>query len=108
VIGSGILLDVTTKRAKVNMIENRKTDCCLLKPRMTNFGKRWMNENKHPCFLGHRGMKGDYKDEKGCPIPNYVEGRNLGKEGCGGMRNGECGNSKVLKTLIKIDHLLDV
>ncbi len=53
-------------------------------------------------------MKGDYKDEKGCPIPNYVEGRNLGKEGCGGMRNGECGNSKVLKTLIKIDHLLDV
>jgi hypothetical protein len=26
--------------------------------RKTNFGKRWMNENKHPYFLGHRGMKG--------------------------------------------------
>jgi hypothetical protein len=70
--------------------------------RKTNFGKRWMNENKHPYSLGHRGMKGDHKDEKG------VEGRNLGKGGRGGMKNGGCGNSRVLKTPIKIDHLLDV
>jgi hypothetical protein len=41
-----------------------KIDYCLLKPRKTNFGKRWMNENKHPYSLGHRGMKGDHKDEK--------------------------------------------
>jgi hypothetical protein len=54
-------------------------------------------------------MKGDYKDEKGChAIQDFVEGRNLGTGGCGGMRNGECGNSRVLKTLIKIGHLLDV
>jgi hypothetical protein len=36
----------------------------LLKPRKTNFGKKWMNENKHPYSLGHRRMKGDHKDEK--------------------------------------------
>jgi hypothetical protein len=54
-------------------------------------------------------MKRDYKDEKGChAIQDFVEGRNLGKGGCGGMRNGECGNYGVLKTLIKIGHLLDV
>jgi hypothetical protein len=54
-------------------------------------------------------MKGDYTDEKGChAIQDFVEGRNLGKGGRGGMRNGECGNSRVLKTLIKIGHLLDV
>jgi hypothetical protein len=34
--------------------------------RRTNFSKRWMNENKHPYSLEHRGMKGDHKDEKGC------------------------------------------
>ncbi len=54
-------------------------------------------------------MKGDYKDEKGYHvIQDFVEGRNLGKRGCGGMKNGECGNSRVLKTLSKIGHLLDV
>jgi hypothetical protein len=54
-------------------------------------------------------MKGDYKDEKGChAIQDFVEGRNLRKGHCGGMRNGKCENSKVLKTLIKIGHLLDV
>jgi hypothetical protein len=37
-----------------------------------------------------------------------VEGRNLGKGGREGMRNGECGNFRVLKTLIRIGHLLDV
>jgi hypothetical protein len=68
-----------------------------------------MNENKHPYSLGHRGMKGDYKDEKGCHGIQYsVKGKNLGKGGRGGMRNGECGNSRVLKTLIKIGHVLDV
>jgi hypothetical protein len=68
-----------------------------------------MNENKHPYSLGHRGMKGDHKDEKGChAIQDSVEGKNLGKEGHEGMRNGECGNSRVLKTPIKIGHLLDV
>jgi hypothetical protein len=81
----------------------------LLKPKKINFGKRWMNENKHPYSLGHRRMRGDYNDEKSChAIQDFVERRNLGKGGCGGMRNGECGNSKVLKTLIKIGHLLDV
>ncbi len=54
-------------------------------------------------------MKGDYKDEKGChAIQDSMEGRNLGKGGHGGMRNGECGNFRVLKTPIKIGHLLDV
>jgi hypothetical protein len=68
-----------------------------------------MNENKHPYFLGHIGMKRDYKDEKSChAIQDSVEGRNLGKGGHGGMRNGECGNSRALKTLIKIGHLLDM
>jgi hypothetical protein len=71
-----------------------------------NFGKRWMNENKHLYSLGHRGMKGDHKDEKGChAIQDSMEGRNLGK---GRMRNGGCENSRVLKTPIKIGHLLDV
>jgi hypothetical protein len=68
-----------------------------------------MNENKHPYSLGHRGMKWDQKDEKGChAIEDSVEGRNLGKGGRGGMRNGGCGNSRILKTQIKIDHLLGV
>ncbi len=78
----------------------------MLKLRKTNFGKRWINENKHPYSLGHRGMKGDYKDEKGChTIQDFVDGRNLGKGGRGGMRNGDYGNSRVLKTPIKIGHL---
>jgi hypothetical protein len=39
-----------------------------------------MNENKHPYFLIHRGMKGDHKDEKGChAIQDSVEGWNLWK-----------------------------
>jgi hypothetical protein len=77
--------------------------------RKINFGKKWMNANKHPYSLGHKGMKGDHKDEKGChAIQGSVEGRNLGKGGHGGMRNGGCGNSRVLKTPIKIGHLLDV
>jgi hypothetical protein len=60
-----------------------------------------MTENKHPYSLGHRGMKWDYKDEKGChAIQDFVNGRNLGKGGRGGMKNGECGNSRVLKTAI--------
>ncbi len=81
----------------------------MLKPRKINFGKKWMNENKHLYSLGHKGMKGDYKDEKCChAIQDYVEGRNLGKGGRGGMKNGGCENSKVLKTLIKIGHLLNV
>jgi hypothetical protein len=68
-----------------------------------------MNENKHPYSLGHRGMKGDNKDEKGChAIQDSVEGKNLGKGGRGGMRNGGCENSRVLKTPIKICHLLNV
>jgi hypothetical protein len=55
-----------------------------------------MNENKHFYSLGHRGMKGDHKDEKGChAIQDFVEGRNLGKGGRGGMKNGRCG--KVLR-----------
>jgi hypothetical protein len=71
--------------------------------RKTNFGKRWMNENKRPYSLGHRGMKGDHKDEKGChAIQDYVEGKNLGNGGCGGMRNGGCENSRVLRTPIKL------
>jgi hypothetical protein len=46
----------------------------------TNFGKRWMNENKHPYSLGHRGMKGDHKNEKGYhAIQDSAEGRNLRK-----------------------------
>ncbi len=54
-------------------------------------------------------MKGDHKDEKGChAIQDYVEGRNLRKGGRGVMRSGECENCSVLKTLIKIGHLLDV
>ncbi len=65
--------------------------------------------NKHLYSLGHRGMKGDHKDEKGChAIQDSMEGRNLGKGGCGGTRNGGCGNSRVLKTPIKIVHLLAV
>ncbi len=81
----------------------------MLKLKKINFGKRWMNENKHPYFLGHRGMKGDYKDEKGChAIQDSVEGRNSEKGGRGGMRNWKCGNFKVLKTPIKISHLRDV
>jgi hypothetical protein len=68
-----------------------------------------MNENKHPYSLGHREMKGDHKDEKGCyAIVDSVERRNLGKGGRGGMRNGGCGNYRVLKTPIKIGHLLGV
>jgi hypothetical protein len=68
-----------------------------------------MNENKHLYSLGYRGMKKEHKDEKGChAIQDSVEGRNLGKGGRGGMRNGGCGNSRVLKTLINIGHLLDV
>jgi len=44
-----------------------------------------MNENKHPYSLGHRGMKGDHKDKKGChAIQDYVEGRNLGRGVVGG------------------------
>jgi hypothetical protein len=32
-----------------------------------------MNENKHLDFLGHREMKGDHKDEKGChAIQDFV------------------------------------
>ncbi len=51
-----------------------------LKPRKTNFGKRWMNENKYPYFLGHAGMKGDHKDEKCChAIQDSMERRNVGK-----------------------------
>jgi hypothetical protein len=40
------------------------------------------------------------------PPPPPVEGRNLGKGGRGGMRNGGYGNSRILKTPIKIGHLL--
>jgi hypothetical protein len=77
--------------------------------RKTNFGKRWMNENKHTYSLGQKGLKGDHKDEKGChAIQDFVEEKNLGKGGCGGMKIGGCGNSRVLKTPIKIGHLLDV
>jgi len=42
------------------------------------------------------------------PPPPPVEGRNLGKGGRGGVRNGGCGNSRILKTPIKIGHLLGV
>jgi hypothetical protein len=64
-----------------------------------------MDENKHPYSLGHKGMKGYHKDEKSChAIQDYVEGRNLGKGVVGGMRNGGCGNSMVLKTPIEIGH----
>jgi hypothetical protein len=66
-----------------------------------------MNKNKQPYSLRHRGMKQDQKDEKGChAIEDSVEGRNLGKGDRGGMRNGGCGNSRILKT--PIDHLLGV
>ncbi len=54
-------------------------------------------------------MKGDHKDEKGChAIQDSVKGRNSGKGGRGGMRNGGYGKFWVLKTPIKIGHLLDV
>jgi hypothetical protein len=54
-------------------------------------------------------IEGWKEDEKGChAIQDSVEGRNLGKGGHGEMRNGGCGNSRVLKTSIKIGHLLDV
>jgi hypothetical protein len=57
-----------------------KNKLLLVEPRKTNFGKRWMNENKYPYSLGHKGMKRDHKDEKCChAIQNFVEGRNLGK-----------------------------
>jgi hypothetical protein len=83
-----------------------------LKPKKTNFDNRWMNENKYSYSLGHRGMKGDHKDEKCChAIKDFVEVKNLGKGGCGGgggMWNGGCGNSRALKSPIKIGHLLDV
>jgi hypothetical protein len=42
------------------------------------------------------------------PPPPPVEGRNLGKGACGGMRNGGCGNSRILKIPIKIGDLLGV
>ncbi len=42
------------------------------------------------------------------PSKISLEGRNLGKGGRGGMRNGGCGNSRILKTPIKIGHLLGV
>jgi hypothetical protein len=68
-----------------------------------------MNESKHLYSLGHRGMKGDHKDENGChAIQDSMKERNLGKGGHGGMRNGGCENFRVLKTPIKIGHLLDV
>jgi hypothetical protein len=68
-----------------------------------------MNKNRHPYSLGHRRMKRDHKDEKCChDIQDSVEGRNLGKGCRGEMRNGGCGNSRVLKTPIKIGRLLDV
>jgi hypothetical protein len=68
-----------------------------------------MNENKHPYSLGHRRMKGDHKDEKGChAIQDFVEREEFGEGGSWGMRNGGCGNSRVLKTPIKIGHLVDV
>jgi hypothetical protein len=68
-----------------------------------------MNENKHPYSLGHRKMKRDHKDEKGChAIQDSVKGKNLGKGGHEGMRNGGCGNTRVLKTLIRIGHLLQI
>ncbi len=68
-----------------------------------------MNENKHLYSLGHRGMKRGHKDGKGChAIQDSVEGRNLGKGGREGMKNGGCENSRVLKTPIKIGHLLYV
>jgi hypothetical protein len=77
--------------------------------RKTNFGKKWMNESKHLYSFGHRGMKGDHKDKKGChAIQDSVERKNLGKGGHGGMSNAQCGNSRVLKTPIKIGHLLYV
>ncbi len=54
-------------------------------------------------------MKGDHKDENGChAIQDSMKERNLGKGGHGGMRNGGCENFRVLKTPIKIGHLLDV
>jgi hypothetical protein len=44
-----------------------------------------MNENKHFYSLGHKEMKRDHKDEKGCyAIQDSVEGRNLGREVVGG------------------------
>ncbi len=44
-----------------------------------------MNENKHLYSLGHRGMKGDHKDEKCChAIQDFMEGRNLGRGVMGG------------------------
>ncbi len=68
-----------------------------------------MNKNKHLYSLGHRGMKGDHKDEKGYhAIQDFVKGKNLEKGGHGGMRNEGCENSRVLKSLIKIGHLLNV
>jgi hypothetical protein len=56
-----------------------------------------------------RGMKRDHKDEKGChAIQDSVKERNLGKGGRGRMKNGGGENFRVLKTPIKIGHLLDV
>jgi hypothetical protein len=46
------------------MTENQKQIVASkTKPRKTNFGKRWMNENKYLYSLGHKEMRGDHKDE---------------------------------------------
>jgi hypothetical protein len=40
--------------------------------------------------------------------PRFYGREEFGEGGCGGIKNGGCENSRVLKTPIKIGHLLDV
>ncbi len=71
------------------------------------WGTHWELKNPLGTWREHRGNKGKMKKILP-PPPPPVEGRNLGKGGRGGMRNGGCGNSRILKTPIKIGHLLGV
>ncbi len=46
---------IIVKKGRSEHDKEPKTDYCLLKPRTTNFGKRWMNENRHSYFLDIEG-----------------------------------------------------
>jgi hypothetical protein len=48
--------------------------------RKTNFGNRWMNEDKHLYSLGHRGMKGTIRMKK-VVLPSRFCGRKEFGEG---------------------------
>jgi hypothetical protein len=71
------------------------------------WGTHWELRNPLGTWREHRRNKGKMKKILP-PPPPPVEGRNLGKGGRGGLRNGGCGNSRILKTPVKIGHLLGV